>query len=502
MVNGKKSRDLLADYFDVFNEEVKQFLDPFASNDYELEGSHIHMNSKVSWLEDNEKTENSGSVSELDSESESDGATDSNDDEHYQTAEEYQEETSRTDDDSSGLMGSFWSVSEKIMFFHCLSRYSIHGLDEWRDRIPSKSKFEILVYYKVLKENLSQLKRLGGNLRRILSRGELPIAYEMDEFYISLEERMSTRVRLETDTPATDSDQDESGLISFENWNKRWRPIYSKTRAEELTPTCREPLPFSQDAMDFLTKRCIEYTRRVLTTAILTDMEKVSIPTALFRGQEEEANPDDSTIIFSNPKKYFPHVVTKESIVNAVYLLRQEGFHAPTLPETVLRTIEKFELEHDKDGNLFRSKSLTTSLVPSLLETFSINGLPVSRQEPVPVPDKRLDLALARKLYKLNGGKPPHKKRKTEPQEDSFLQDDELDRMDNPLELELCDWETQLLDAADMRESRLHQHRLMAYLTGDTTPLTVEPNNTIQDSKSPIPLVPTTMIKRYMHSNT
>ncbi|QLL31942.1 hypothetical protein HG536_0C01090 [Torulaspora globosa] len=502
MVNEKKSRDLLADYFDVFNEEVKQFLDPYASNDYELEGSHIHIDSKVSWFEDNKKTEDTASVSELESESESDDAADSYDDERYQTAEEYQEETPRRDGDNGGSMGSFWSVAEKIMFFHCLSRYSIHGLDEWRERLPSKSKFEILVYYRVLKENLNRLKTLGGSFRRILSRAELPIAYEMDEFYVSLEERMSARVRLETDTPAVDSEPDESGLISFENWNKRWMPIYSKTRAEELTPACYQPLPFSQDAMDFLTQRCIEYTRRLLTTAILTDMEKVSIPTALFRGQEEEANADDRTIVFSNPKKYFPHVVTKESIVNAVYLLRQEGFDAPTLPETILRTIKKFDLEHDEDGRLFRSKSLTASLVPSLLESFSVTGLPLSRQEAVGHPDEELDLPLIKKLYRLNGGKPPHKKRRIEQPEDHFLQDDELDRMDNPLELELCDWETQLLDAADMRESRLHQHRLIAYFTGDTTPLTVEANTTLQDIKSPIPLVPTTMIKRYMHSNT
>ncbi|QLQ82350.1 hypothetical protein HG537_0H01110 [Torulaspora globosa] len=495
MVNGKKSRDVLADYFDVFNREVKQFLDPFASNDYELEGSYVHIGSKVCWFEDNGGIDDTGSVSEADS----DELTDSSDDE-YETAEEYQEESVRRVEDSNGLMGSFWSVSEKIMFFHCLSRYSIHGLDEWRDRIPTKSKFEILVYYKVLRENLNRLKKIGGNFRRILSRAELPIAYEMDEFYISLEERMSARVRLETDTPATDPDDGGNGLISFENWNKRWRPIYSKTRIEELTPACYLPLPFSQDAIDFLTKRCIEYTRRVLTTAILTDMEKVSIPTALFRGQQEEANTDDRTIVFSNPKKYFPHVVTKESILNAVYLLRQEGFNAPTLPETILNTINKFELQHDEDGRLFRTKSLTTSLVPSLLETFSINGLPVSRQEPITT-DQELDLALVKKLYKLNGGKPPLKKRRIEDQ-DSFLEDDELDRMDNPLELELCDWETKILDVADMRESRLHQHTLIAYLTGDTTPVTMEPNTTQQDMKSPIPLVPTKMIKRYLHSNT
>lgn len=501
MVNGKKDRDLLADYFDNFNEQVDQFLDPYASNDYELEGSYIHINSKLNWFEDNEKANEPNSASDLESESDGDETAVSDEDEHYETADEYQEETPRIQGDTVGQLGSFWNVSEKIMFFHCLSRYSIHGLDDWRDRLPCKSKLEILVYYNVLKENLRDVKRQGTNFSRILSRAELPIAYEMDEFYVSLEERMSERVRIETDKPVTDPEAEETGLLSIQNWNKRWTPIYSRTRVEELTPTCFYALPFSQDAIDYLTKRCIEYTRRLVTSAIVADLDKVAIPKSMIQGQDTEITADDQTLVFSNPKKFFPRVLTRESILNAVYLLRQEGFDSPTLADTILRSVKKFDLECRDDGRLFRTRSVTMSLVPTLVESASRSGMPISTGEPAmdTDTDRELDLALAKKLYRLNGGKPPHKKRRIEEPQDRFIQDDELDRMDNPLELELCDWETQLLDAADTRASRLQQHRLMAYYTGDTTPLSIEPINNL---KCPVSMIPSRMIKRYLHSNT
>lgn len=503
MANAKKSRDFVADYYDVFNEEVKQFLDPFAGNDYELEGSRIHMDSKVCWFEDHERADEPVSSSEVESES-ADSEDSDDDEERYETAEEYQEESVEKSDGATVSLGTFWSVSEKIIFFHCLSRYSIHCLDEWRDRLPHKSKFEILVYYRVLKENLDHLKRFGNKLSGILSRADLPIAYEMDEFYVELEERISGKVRLEYEKPAPDSHTgDESSLLALDNWNKRWLPIYSKTRVEELTPACFQPLPFSQDAINLLTRRCIDYTRRLVTTVILSEIEKICVPVAMFQEQDHQsaAHHEDQTLVISHSKKGFPHVITKESIVNAVYALRQEGFEAPTLAETVVRTIQKFELKHEENGKLFKNRFVTRSLMPSLLESLgSPTALPTSSSEPT---EKRQDVALINKLYKLNGGKPPSKKRRIAELQDGFIQDDELHRMDNPLELQLCDWETQMMDAADQRQSRRHQHIMMAYLAGDTTALTIEPPTTTREATTcPIPAIPATMINRFLHSNT
>lgn len=497
MSSGIKGYDLLADYFDVFNEEVRQFFDPFASNDGSLRSSRVHMDSRVRWLQDNIGIQKSYDDSDIDS----DETVDSDDESSYETAEEYEEEI----DKSGGIepLGTFWSSSEKTLFFHCLSRYSIHRFEEWRDQLPAKSKFEIMVYYKVLQDNLnllkrSDMKRFGG----ILSRTELPIAYEMDEFFIDFEEEMSARIRLEADKKYTEEEESD-GLISLENWNKRWLPIYSRTAIEELSPVCKEPLPFSQDAIVFLTKCCKDYTKRVLTSALLNGLEKVSVPTAMFCEKEDLPN-DDLTVTHGKSSNHFPRIVTKETIANAVTLLKQEGFETPTLGETVLRTLEKFQLKYQEKGKLFKNKHVTMSLVSSLISNFPIANTTAYHDKNESHRDPPLDLIIAQKLHKLNGGPPPRKKQRLAAATRRFPEDDTLDRIDNPLELDLCDWETQLIDAADTRKSRVYQHTLLAYFSRNTEPLDLKTLTTDLDmaSSCPVPSLTSSMVNRYLHTNT
>lgn len=493
--------DLLADYFDVFNEEVRQFFDPYASNDGSMKGSRVHTESKVRWLQDNTREHER---EDNDSDIEFDDMPDSDDESNYETAEEYEEEINKNDEIEP--LGTFWSSSEKTMFFHCLSRYSIHRLAEWRDRLPAKSSFEIMVYYRVLRDNLdslknSDMKRFGG----ILSRVDLPIAYEMDEFFVEFEERMSAGIRIETDKQLTE-EEDDLQLICVKNWERRWLPIYSRSAIEELSPMCKEPLPFSHEALSFLTKCCEDYTKKVLTSALLNDLEKVSVPAAMFRqdGDEDVDPPSDDLVITQDKSKdIFPHVVNKESIANAVKLLKQEGLSTPTLGETVLRTLEKFQLKHQETGKLFKNKHVTMSLVPSLLSNFPISNITTHCDQADSNRDFQPDLTIARKLYKLNGGPPPRKKRRLV-EGQRFLEDDPLDRMDNPLEFDLCDWETQLIDDVDARRSRVYQHTLLAYYSRETTPLDLaEPSTDPANAPScPVPQLTSSMVSRYLHSNT
>lgn len=491
MSNSHNKGDLVANYFDVFNQEVRQFLDPHAHRDYDIRGSRIHIDSRVKWLQEKDKVR------------ESEGDID------YESAEDEEIEVEKKINDCA--LGTYWTASEKRMFFHCLSRYSIHRLEEWRGRLMNKSKFEILVYYEVLKKNLDCLKKSDmKNFGGILSRMEVPIAYEMDEFFISFEESMCGKVRTEMDTAPIDVNQDEY-LISLKNWNKRWLPIYSKTAIEELSPVCKEPLPVSKECLNFLTECCRVYTKKLLWYAVLSDIERASVSRDIFSNKEKSASSDSDDLVITNNQSHssFPHIVTKESIFKALGLLKQEGYKAPTLGETILQTLEKFQLKHQENGKLFKNQKVAMSLVPSFLQNATISSTFLNTPKRTMKENSKdsPDFLIARKLYKLNGGN-GHKRRRMSPEEllDRFAEDDEMDRIDNPLELQLCDWETQFMDDTDTHKSLAYQHALLLYFSGEPQTDYTIPHPTSTETnpiqECPIPSLSTSLINRFLYTNT
>lgn len=232
-------------YNNWFWDEAYQFFDPFSKN-RDLRKSRIHKDGRCKYLQNSEKRYEAAEVIGS-SEEESD----------YDMDLQSREKRSGGYLQNQG-MGSLWTGKEKQLFFHYLSRHSIHSIDTWSKRIPTKSKFEILTYYNVLKQNLEELKLLhtkkhGG----ILSYEEFPIAYELDESWISLEDELSRDVN----EPSTSEEIAEKhasmeiptdGVIDWNNWYKRWDPIYSRHRLMEYYPSNRQPNVFNKETMQMM----------------------------------------------------------------------------------------------------------------------------------------------------------------------------------------------------------------------------------------------------------
>ncbi|QLG70893.1 hypothetical protein HG535_0A08390 [Zygotorulaspora mrakii] len=474
MVQSENDRDLILHYFDVYNAEVRQFFQPLSFDHYDLRGSHVHADSRVRRLEEKSHNANDNEdESEYENEDENEqGYEDEQEDQH-----EYEHETSYSDERDMKReiqsFGSFWTASEKAVFFHFLARYSIHKLDEWRGKLPYKSKFEILTYFEVLKNNLAELKRsrmktFGG----ILSRMDLPIAYEVDECFLSFDENMSHTIRSELEPHAASTEQDnedDEQMISFQNWNKRWKSLYSKANVEEILPMSNNPLPLSEKAMAFLVECCKNYARKLVWATILIDFEKKSIfKDAIFGAHPSTISDDDDLVVSHSQKtKISPHIVTEDHVSKAISYMKMDGKYAPTLADTVLQTLDKFELKYDNEGKLFKNNKVTMSLLPSLLQ----NATPPtvffedskSTENTSNDDQNQADLIVAKKLYKLNGGKPTKRRKLSDDDNDTFIADDEFNRIDNPLELHLCDWEAELMDAQDQHASQIYQHTLLTY---------------------------------------
>lgn len=97
------------------------------------------------------------------------------------------EKASARDASVETSLGVEWDSEEKETFFWCLSRYSIHRVEEWRPLLPRKSAMEILGYYKLLRRASARASsRKAGD-----DEGSAPIAYEMSSGWVALETQLS-----------------------------------------------------------------------------------------------------------------------------------------------------------------------------------------------------------------------------------------------------------------------------------------------------------------------
>ncbi|OWB81704.1 nucleic acid binding protein [[Candida] boidinii] len=102
---------------------------------------------------------------------------------------------SNIEDEYKSIPSAYWTLNEKELFFSLLSRFSIHRLDAIAENMKTKSKLEILAYYQLLKWKSKKLKLHSTRFLSSVGMNEIPIAYEMSEYYIAAEECLATRLR-------------------------------------------------------------------------------------------------------------------------------------------------------------------------------------------------------------------------------------------------------------------------------------------------------------------
>ncbi|AGO13706.1 AaceriAGL166Wp [[Ashbya] aceris (nom. inval.)] len=482
-------------YGEIFNQEVRRIFDPHWHKN-EFRDSMVHLSSKVRYLQDTD--EDLSNDLESGSDAESDSSDDSSDIQGQLL--------------SSGELGTYWSAREKQVFFHWLARCSIHRLDEWAPQLPDKSKYEILAYYNVLKSNLQELKRMNTKKRGgILTKRELPIAYEMDPFFVQLEEEYSMLIHSETENVVKLEDEVdlEDGVVNWENWYKRWDPIYSHHSIEDYQPASRQPLPFSRQS-ELLVERLVRaYTRRLLFHTVVPLLEIKHVPRESLLHEDlraeisqRSAAPrsrtplveahvwDSGDIEIRTGNLEFPHLITPADVWRALLALRAAGHLAPTLPETVVSSIEKFGIQHPA-GKLFKNRAVPAALVvPMLLH----KSAPYALVPAIPPPLSPLSRSLEKKLHLLLGKKslPPH----------GFIDDDPYDSIDNPIYAQLFNLDTAATDAVDIQRSRLYQHAIITHMHGadnDSPFFRFLLSAVLADTPQPTHQIPSTVVDLYQY---
>ncbi|ODQ80205.1 hypothetical protein BABINDRAFT_7675 [Babjeviella inositovora NRRL Y-12698] len=138
-----------------------------------------------------------------------------------------EDEDEEGDSDGGGAAGTVWTGSEKETFFNCLGKYSIHRLDQIKLQLPKKTDLEILNYYYLLKNEMNSLKHRSKTFRKLVKIDEMPIAYEMSNHFIDMEESQAYLMDIiERQKNNDDMQRTKSGLLAY---------IYKDPTAEGAT---------------------------------------------------------------------------------------------------------------------------------------------------------------------------------------------------------------------------------------------------------------------------
>ncbi|KAL6941455.1 hypothetical protein ACO0RG_002586 [Hanseniaspora osmophila] len=393
------NNDCVIKYISLFNDEVKNALfAPAFKND--LQTSNIHLDSVIAQLEtsnfnagDFTDEENAnytnfladknvgsggggnggggGSCSDSDSLS---SDTEEEDLESEDHSVQYSFENDTTIFSTNEEIGIPWSDVEKQVFFHCLSRYSIHLVDEWALQIPSKTKYEIVMYYDILRNNYDSMRNKAMN-RSLIKRADLPIAYEMDQEWCEIEETLaqcvSTALFLgndsgsnesdNTDNNDGDSDSDNNNRL-FEldqKWQERWLQIYSKHGLMEYYPVSKNCLPLDNvDTLQYLESCVKSFCSHLIKETILNmdayedDFEVVKNPVNMdFTTNGDMVVLQRGSFAEKSGKPRLLLTVTVADIHKAIVKMKQNtrkyGHHPYTLFEQVYDTLKKYNIRLD-----------------------------------------------------------------------------------------------------------------------------------------------------------
>lgn len=246
--------DLTTQYIKWYNREVTEFFDRIPNMYPKLHSSYVHVNSSYEFHKHKSNQDSNVSDSEYNGIDESD---------EFGEVIEY---------------GSYWSSSEKRMFFNCLSKYSIHRLDDWYPYFNgTKSKIEILTYYNVLQKNLKSVKERFPNL--LYRYEDYPVSYEMDDNFIEFDEHMSQRLvdrdQLEyyydnqpvNNINNTNTNTNTNLIVNFDKWSQIWNQFYQKSINNNTDVEADTKYPeFIGDEMNYKqdSTKCYEIQKEVI----------------------------------------------------------------------------------------------------------------------------------------------------------------------------------------------------------------------------------------------
>ncbi|GME73746.1 unnamed protein product [Ambrosiozyma monospora] len=269
---------------------------------------------------------------------------------------------------------TFWTVSEKNLFFESLARFSIHRVDLIKEQLKDKSVIEIMAYYNLLKQETVRYKSNPRKRQKLLSMGQIPISYEMSEEFIQFEESQA-RLMQRCDTHFYNRRGRSERKLNFDNENlidfdklmdmlKISNMSQGKLCDEEnfndddIEPSKQgkaNALRFPLETRIILTNLAVNFTKRLILNSVLKSVSEKGLKR-------------------SDPKsnRSYQATISAQHIGSAVLQLDEQKFYTKPIWCRISDQLIKSEKQViDEDGSEIKVSKLTAKMKTPLFQAWS-----------------------------------------------------------------------------------------------------------------------------------
>lgn len=248
-------------------------------------------------------------------------------------------------------VGTVWTSTEKEIFFTFLGRYGISNIERIQAKLRTKSVIEIQNYYDILNKSTNIFKFRKRKFKKLVKYSELPIAYEMDANFVSMEEDFANLINFKEKlfvrnkfslSDALEEDS-ENELLNVDQLVKLI-PFFAQ-------PHLRDQYGIGNKHRASINYESVQYLRRCLkafATSLVTDLVLSELDSG--RRELETFNAQGELIINVNDLKL------KRTLTNVSSQYRRDFL----LPRYFMHILERLNLKlvADEEDSLVDSASV------------------------------------------------------------------------------------------------------------------------------------------------
>lgn len=382
--------------------------------------------------------------------------------------------------DDERTIGTEWSSYDKELFFVLLGRHSIHNIDIVAKQL-GRNEIDVLNYYSVLKRELLRRRRSKRYRKSLVRMDEMPIAYEMSETFIEMENhQLDCMIQLETSRLLDFRNRPNQRIIDNED------TLIDSLRLTSLHDLFIDPLwELHISSHGRVTKEFHEFLSdlvKITTKSIIAELirEKYS---SMIRKLADKRDFDANEPMFS--------VTLKKTDIRQAFKKLY-----PTTPSKLLNFWRQYPernnyLIEDEKERIFKSESYRLGeilqVIKRRLVSTDVSNENQTLENEYQDHAQNFSQDQSQTQLQVPDSQDQSQDQTEEQSQISETQDQEPESEElNHRAKKRFKRETKYLELKDIKESRLHEHLILCYLASDSTVQeitseTPEPHNIEQD---------------------
>ncbi|GMG20928.1 unnamed protein product [Ambrosiozyma monospora] len=279
------------------------------------------------------------------------------------------------DDKIPSESSTFWSVSEKNLFFESLARFSIHRVDLIKEQLKDKSVSEIMAYYNLLKMETTRYKSNPKKRQKLVSMSQIPISYEMSEEFVQFEEsqamlmqrcdthfynrRGRSERKLNFDNEELIDFEKLSDMLKISNMMLPGKLDYGENINEDNIEFSEQSkvnaLQFPLETKIILTNLAVNFTKRLILNSVLKSVSEKGL-----KRSDSKSN------------NFYQTTISAQHIGSAIQQLDEQNFHTKPIWCRISDQLIKSKTQViDEDGSEVKVSKLTVKLKTPLFQAWS-----------------------------------------------------------------------------------------------------------------------------------